>query len=269
VKGPIRILMIPMPSRGILIDRLPSHALMAAGIALEDPFVAARRVRPSANAAMAGLAGNVVFYLASVGFACFDLAFIPSVGEPSAALAHAMSDRVRTEGALSLVLLLVTGLCFLQWTSRAFQAARRLGAAPKRFTARSVIWGFMIPILNWFRPYQGLSALDAALDPLLLPEPPPRPEATAHAGGYRQAALAGGAPPREVRRPPLLGWWVLWIASSVLGVFRGTASHDWTALRVFDLIDSSVQAASAAMAIVVVRRFGLLFAERARRLAAR
>jgi hypothetical protein len=243
---------------------------MDAEIRLEDPVAAARRVRPSANAAMASLAANVLFYVASMGFACFDLASIASAGDwPSATAAQAMSDRIRLESGLSVSLLLVTGLCFLQWVSRAFQAALRLRAVPKHFTARSVIWGFMIPILNWFRPYQGLSALDAAIDPLLLPDPPPQPETTAHAGGYRQAALAGGAPPRDVRRPPLLGWWALWLAGMVLGLARGTAAHDWTTLRVLDLVDSLVQAACAALAIVVVHRFGLLFAERARRLAAR
>ena len=238
-------------------------------IRLEDPFVTAQRVRPSANATMTGLAANVLFYVASLGFACFDLVSIPSVGGPSATAAAAMSHRIPAEDALSVVLYVVTGLCFFQWASRAFQAARRLGAAPKRFTARSVIWGFIIPILNLFRPYQGLRALDAAVDPLLVPEPPPQPETTAHAGGYRQAALAGGGSHREVRRPPLLGWWALWVGGSAIGWFRGAAAHDGTALRVFDLFQSSIQAASAALAIVVVHRFGLLFVERARRLAAR
>jgi hypothetical protein len=218
---------------------------------------------------MAGLAANVLFYVASTGIACFDLASLPRVGWPSAAAADAMNFRMRAEGAISLALLIVTGLCFLQWTSRAFQAARRLGAAPKRFTARSVVWGFMIPILNWFRPYQGLSELDSALDPRLLPEPPPRPETTEYAGGYRQAALASGGPPQDVRRPPLLAWWVLWLAISALSWLRGAVGHDWTALRVFDLIESLAQAACAALAIVVVHRFGQMFTERARRLAAR
>jgi hypothetical protein len=217
----------------------------------------------------AGLAANVVLHVVAMGLACFDLAYIASVGgRPSAEAAGAINEHLRTVHGLSIALYLITGICFLQWVSRAFQAARRLGAAPKRVSARSVIWGFAIPILNLFRPYQGLRALDAAIDPLLLPVPPPQPETSAHSGGYRQAALAS-APTRNVRRPPLLGWWALWVAGMVFGAFSGIATNDWTALRVFNLVDSFVRAACAALAVVVVQRFGLAFAERARRLAAR
>jgi hypothetical protein len=231
----------------------------------EDPFAAARLVRAPANASMAGLAINVALHVVAMGFACFDLLG----GRPRGGVPQATTDRMLLESSLAVVLYLITGIFFLQWVSRAFRAALRLHAVPKRFTARSVIWGFVLPILNLFRPFQGLSELEAAIDPLRVPEPPPQPETTAHAGGYRQAAFAGGAPAWDGKRPPIAGWWGLWVAGAMLGALHGAAAEDWTALRVYDLVFASLQAASAAMAIVVVHRFGLMLTERARRLAAR
>jgi hypothetical protein len=161
---------------------------------------------------------------------------------------------------------LVTAIFFFVWISRVFQAARDLDARPG-YTASWVIVGFFIPILNLIRPYQGLRALDTAIDPLTLPEPPPRPEVASHAGSYREAALVDRGSAFDVRPPPLLGWWVLWLGSGVVSLLGFAVGPSWVAVWVSHVLNAAGQAICAALAVVVVHRISERLMERARRLA--
>jgi hypothetical protein len=219
---------------------------------------------------MAALAADAVLYAFTLATALVDLAHVSAAGgRPTAEAAGAMNERMNALSGLSMLLLLVGGLLFFLWVASAFDAAVLLGARPVRFKASSVIVGFMVPFLNLFRPFQGLRALDDAIEPAVLPEPRPVPETGEHGGGYREAALAGAAAAADTRRPPLLAWWALWIGGSVLSLARLGESDDWMSARTLDAIVAASEALCAALAIVVVHRIGSRLQERARRLAAK
>jgi len=216
---------------------------------------------------MAMLAAVALLHVVILAVASARLVEVPG-GSPMAA-ARAMSATMASLSTVASVLVMVTGIGFFVWISRAFRAATDLDARPAGYTASSVIVGFLIPILNLFRPYQGLRALDTAIDPLLLPEPPPLPEVASHAGGYREAALAGRVAAFDARPPPLLGWWVLWLGHSAIGFLTFAVSKSWTAVWTIEILSAAVQVVSAVLAIVVVHRFDQRLMERARRLASR
>jgi hypothetical protein len=234
-----------------------------------DPRTAALRVKGPERFAMAMLLANALFYAIALLVNLADLARVSgNGGVPSVSAAREMNEMHEGIQRTSVVLIIVGGVSFFLWVSRAFRAARELNARPIRFKAVTVNLGFFIPILNFVRPYQGLRALDDAINPAKLREPPPHPETGAHAGGYREAALADRGAPFDMRRPPLLLWWAFWLVSNFLGLLSVAASRSWEMSLTFDAIDAAAQAVCATLAILVVRRITQRLMERARRLAA-
>jgi hypothetical protein len=218
----------------------------------EAPSAAASRLKAPATFVTTTLA---VSGLASL----FDLAFtLVQLVRPSGS--EAAQDAANAFSAVTAVVNCVCGISFLVWVSRVFQVARALRVPPGRYTATSVNVGFLIPILNLIRPYRGLRELDEAIDPTTLPEPRPRPETGEHTGGYREPALAGGVGGPDLRRPPLLGWWALWIGRAFFAVLASYASSQAS------VVAALTDALCAALAIVVIHRFSVRLGERARRL---
>jgi hypothetical protein len=170
---------------------------------------------------------------------------------------------------VSGLLALATIVSFLVWVWSAFGRATRLGVRPER-SAVSVILGFFVPILCFFWPYLGLRQFDEAIEPELMPEPPPRPaaiEAAPH--GYREAAKEKRAERIHAPRPPLGWWWGIWVFHLFAGLFWSwmMAPHDWPTDRLFPIGLELVSDVDAILAIVVILRIEARLRERARRLA--
>lgn len=214
---------------------------------------------------MLALGSNVLLYL------CWFVWWVTvsvrvSRGPPSDDDALAMSAVVNLVSVASFVLLLVSGVLFFVWISRAFRCAKALRVPPMRYSATSAIAGFFVPFLNFVRPYQALRDLDAAMEPRALPEPPPRPAPIDEAHGYREAATAQ-RPTYDVRKPPLLAWWVAWLGQMAFGVAASAASDSWSAAAKTYTMYCLAEAVAAALAIAVVRQMDARLHERAARLA--
>jgi hypothetical protein len=168
---------------------------------------------------------------------------------------------------LSAALFLATVFTFLVWVASAFRRAQSLGAKPGR-TAPTVIVGFFTPVLCFFWPYIGMRALDDAIDPELLPEPPPRPADDALAGGYRQAAAEKRPARIDAPRAPVAWWWALWVGPMVLTlVWAWTWPHAWWPDHIEPMVSGLLTDVDAALAVLMILRIEARLAERARRLA--
>jgi hypothetical protein len=224
---------------------------------------ALRSESSAAKVAMIALACNGLLYL---GWFVWWVTVSVRVagGPPSEIEAAAMNALVNAVSVCSVVALLVGGVCFFVWISRAFRCARALRVPPSRYDATSAIVGFFIPFLNLVRPYQALRDLDAAIEPTRVPEPPPRPASGDDGRGYREAASAP-RPTYDVRKPPLLAWWVAWLGQLVLGIAASAASASWSAAATAYTLDCFAEALAAALAIAVVRQIDARLHERAAR----
>ena len=72
-------------------------------------------------------------------------------------------------GIAQLGLGLVSAVVFLMWTSAHTKRLIGLGVADMRYAPKWSVWGFIVPIINLFRPYQVMSELWKASD--LMPGP--------------------------------------------------------------------------------------------------
>lgn len=72
-------------------------------------------------------------------------------------------------GIAQLGLGLVSAVVFLMWTSAHTKRLIHLGVADMRYAPKWSVWGFIVPIINLFRPYQVMSELWKASD--LMPGP--------------------------------------------------------------------------------------------------
>ena len=127
-----------------------------------------------------------------------------------------------------------TGIAFAVWTYRVYSNLRPLGAERPRFGTGWAIGGWLVPVLNYWRPKQIVNDAWRAADPAI--------------PLYRNQAWHG----RSVAAT-LDWWWALWVGSSVgvlttllLPISAGTAA---TAV----LVDA-VRIAAAVLAAGVVSR---------------
>lgn len=75
-------------------------------------------------------------------------------------------------GIAQLGLGLVSAVVFLMWTSAHTKRLIELGVADMRYAPKWSVWGFIVPILNFFRPYQVMSELWKASDLMPAPDDP-------------------------------------------------------------------------------------------------
>lgn len=114
------------------------------------------------------------------------------------------------------LLFLATGLTFLAWVHRLVQITRTLNGAALPWTPSQAAWGFVIPIISLFRPYQVLRDTQSMLAGQSVPEPEPEIDPSA-AGGYRDMPIKL-APEHKVIPNAVLGWWWgSYVTLSVLG----------------------------------------------------
>jgi hypothetical protein len=149
-----------------------------------------------------------------------------------------------------VAILLFAAGAFLTWLSRAITLSAGLSVTSIPWTASKAVWGFFIPIVNLYQPYQVLRDLHDQLAPDGVPEPAPRPRMD-NPGGYRHVAMEKAPPPRTLPRASIGAWWWLFIAERLLSgvMFVGTACA----------------IAAALLAILVVRAIEGRLEERYRR----
>jgi hypothetical protein len=96
------------------------------------------------------------------------------------------------------------------WAASVAAVVPRLAGRAVPFTKSQILVGFLVPVLHFFRPYQIVRALDAAIDPSEIPVRAGAAELPL-VQDYRTAV----AP--EIRRsPPALvkPWWVFFVISA-------------------------------------------------------
>jgi hypothetical protein len=157
-------------------------------------------------AAQLGLALNLVLEAASV---VGDL-FGPVVG---VLFGRGLTAALRLAYVLALV---GTGVAFLIWLGSTLKLAAKWSETGIRWTATSPIVGFLVPFLNFVRPYQIVRDLHDQLAPDGVPEPAPRPR-TDGAGGYRASALEKAPPPRALAPASIGAWWAFFLLSHFVG----------------------------------------------------
>jgi hypothetical protein len=81
----------------------------------------------------------------------------------------ANDSRQQMFGIVQLSLGLVSAVVFLMWTNAHTKRLIELGVADMRYAPKWSVWGFIVPIINLFRPYQVMSELWKASD--LMPGP--------------------------------------------------------------------------------------------------
>ncbi len=75
------------------------------------------------------------------------------------AVVEASDARQQLIGFGQLGVGLVSAVVFLMWTSAITKRLTQLGVIDMRYAPRWSVWGFIIPIVNLFRPYQVMSEL--------------------------------------------------------------------------------------------------------------
>ena len=88
------------------------------------------------------------------------------------AVIEASDARQQLIGFAQLGLGLVSAVVFLMWTSAITKRLTQLGVIDMRYAPRWSVWGFIIPIVNLFRPYQVMSELWKASEVVPSPDGP-------------------------------------------------------------------------------------------------
>jgi len=88
------------------------------------------------------------------------------------AVVEASDARQQLIGFAQLGLGLVSAVVFLMWTSAITKRLIALGVTNMRYAPRWSVWGFIIPIVNLFRPYQVMSELWKASEVVPGPDDP-------------------------------------------------------------------------------------------------
>jgi hypothetical protein len=140
-------------------------------------------------------------------------------------------SRVQTLAVLYLIALIVSGVTFLRWFHRAASNHDSFRGIDEG-SGQSAVWSFFIPFLNLIRPYQMMKSVWQGI-------------------GYAEERGSSSM---------VSFWWATWLASGLLSylgrAFMETAGSDASGLAsatLFDMVNVSVNALSAVLAILLVR----------------
>ena len=151
----------------------------------------------------------------------------------SEAVLAASDTRQGIIGVVELVLGIVAAIVFLMWLHRARVALDRAGVVGLRYSPRWTWLGFVVPLLNLFRPYQVIAEVSRASEP-------------------RTDASAGT--PAVIKT-----WWAMLLLSGVAGrLFFAVAANPTTEVQYMifawlSVIVDVLGALSAFLAYLVVR----------------
>lgn len=244
----------------------------------EDEHPAARydrevnEVRGRAKLAIVALALTIAARFWDLGTFAWSINLVEQyrAGEANVGQIESADSLLNIGVYLTNTVLLLTAIAFIRWVRQLVKMARALGAQDMRWRPSHATWGFFIPILSLFRPYQVLRDVQQRLEPEELE--PPSPRAERDGGDYRNVAMV--VPPLAKRVPnSLLGlWWGSFVVMSALGRFAnmdrmGTPSLDTVvALYETQIVVSVIAIGSAGLATRVVRSLTARLEERFRRI---
>lgn len=187
--------------------------------------------------------GFIITALVAIYSDYLQLLFLAEAAEwhVSAEAAEANDARQTAVGALRIIVFLACAVAFLFWIHRAYSNLTALGNL-KAGLAYSPTWavvGFFIPLINLFLPYRVVKEIWDKSDPSILTEDD----------------LAFTPPDSS---PLILLWWVIWVASSVLGNLAGRFAGEsetpdtfaWTTK--VDMLSLVLSVFAAALAVLVV-----------------
>jgi len=155
---------------------------------------------------------------------------------------------------------LAAAVLFLVWVHRAVANARAL-EAPLAWSAGQAVLAYLVPVVSLILPYYVMKSLYRASDPSALSDPPVFRERTD--ASYRDGARELVAPPLWILPAPILAWWILFDARSLLGwvpIVTGGSGDGW--------FGASCDVASGALCVLVIRSIDARQRERCRRLEA-
>lgn len=126
--------------------------------------------------------------------------------------------------AAQIMLALATMVVFASWIYVAGRHLEKAGVRDLEFSAASRIWWFFVPIMNLFKPFQGMRELDNA---------------------------SRGEMPYDRTNGLLGAWWALWLTNSVFGsVFNRYDGND----MVVYAIAAAAEIGLAVTAILLILR---------------
>ncbi|MGH2694257.1 MAG: DUF4328 domain-containing protein [Actinomycetota bacterium] len=173
-----------------------------------------------------------------------------SGGTVTQAEADANDSRQGAIGLMQGAAFAVTAGFFLVWFHAAYANLPRFGAAGLRYKTWWAVGGWLIPIVNFFRPKQIANDIWRASEP----------------------APAGDRTWRDRPVPALLGWWwAAWLASGLLSLGatgRQDSLDDLEGASTAILLSDAAVVAAGVLAYVVVKRITERQEEKARVLAA-
>ena len=185
-----------------------------------DEEVAQRWTRRS-RAARVGLWGVALTDAAAIPAALAYAQYLTSL-DPNAVVEEldlAASELVYSLVALAqLAALIIAGVFFIRWFHLAYLNLESFSDQPLTYSSSWTIWGFFVPVLNLFRPYQ------------LMREIWTRTSARWQEDTYRVGGL-----PRPTDHVNL--WWGLFLATSFLGNAVGRAT--WRATSVQEILGAT------------------------------
>jgi tetratricopeptide (TPR) repeat protein len=162
------------------------------------PYVSAQaRVQWATFAFIAGIAIDIAL------LACLysqNNLIARAIGGQRITLAEALDNdnRLQTVAILQTLLMLVTALFFLAWLDRAWDNAAALGARDHKYRKAWGFFGFVVPIMNFFRPYQFVTEIWKASDPAV----------ASSTRSIRDSASTA---------PVLVMWWGSWLLMNLVG----------------------------------------------------
>jgi len=215
-------------------------------------------VRRLQGAASFFLLAYVVVVFFSLAFIVLEIDLAERIGsgfDVTQGEIDANDDRRALIGLIQVLTGLVTFALYLRWLHKAHRNLRVLGATGLRFTPGWAVGWYFIPIAVLFRPFQAMSELWRASNPI----------------------AGGGAPGDEWRLlpPPSIValWWIVVVLSAILGRFAAAAvanAYDVYTLASADyvaLTASGLEIIMVLLTLVVVRSITGMQAESLRRAA--
>jgi hypothetical protein len=166
------------------------------------------------------------------------------------------ADRLAQIAGFAVVLTsLLASLAWARWAHRAFTLAAALDLRALPMGATRAAWGFVLPVVQLWMPFQALAGLHRALDRERLPVEAPR-AATDTSSHYRDNAAAPQPADAPLPAVPVGAAWALWWGGWALS-FVATFAHA-QAVTVADVrpvleIDLCSQLALAAAAVLFMR----------------
>ncbi len=166
---------------------------------------------------------------------------------------------------LGLPLVLATSIVFLRWLHLVVRMTKVLGVPTLRWTPSESVWGFVIPVLSFVRPYYVVRDVNDALAPELVPEPPVKVRPNER-GGYRELEILAPPPSRKLPDAFIGGWWAaLWAGNLMAYVgIRKAYAHALPAPG-FWLPSDVIYIGCAVLAVVMIRAVTARLVERFRR----